>query len=345
MFKSIYEMILRGKDGGGGSYSAPAAPDPAATAAAQGQQDRATAQTNAVMLNPNITTPYGTVSYNTNSYTVDPNNNTVNRPTQTTTLAPAQQQQLDIKNQITNTLGNLGENWANTFQSNKPLTYNTSNIPTNIDYSGVSPVSNMSDYQNQANQASQAYYNQAYNLMQPAFQQQQRTLQDQLVNSGNPLNSEAYNTQMGNFQRNQDTSLSSLADQAVNQGYNIQNQLFNNANTTRANQVSAAQLPYETQSMLSANQFGAQQQQQNQNINAMSALLNGTQAIQNPTTPVGTQYNAAAQTSPNLMGMTQQNYAQQSANYNQQYAANTAANNAMTSGLFGLGGALGSLFF
>jgi hypothetical protein len=268
----------------------------------------------------------------------------VNRPTQTTVLSPAQQQQLDLKNQVMNQLGNLGVNWANTFQSNKPLVYNTGNIPTNIDYSGVSPVGNMSDYQDQANQASKAYYDQAYGLMQPDLDLQQKSLDNRLIQSGNPLSSEGYENQMGSFQRNRDATLQSLANQSVNQGYNVQNQLFNNANATRANQIQQAQLPYQTQQMLSQNQFGAQQAQQNQNINAMAALMNGSQAIQNPQVPVGAQYNQAAMTSPNLMGMTQQNYANQLQSYNQGYAYQNQANNGAMSGLFSLGGAIGSLF-
>lgn len=338
--------ILRGGDsGGGGGYSPPPAPDPAATAAAQGGQDRATAKTNAVMLNPNVVSPYGSITYDTNSYNVDPNSNSVTRPTQTTTLSPAQQQQLDYRNNIMTTLGGIGQNWADTFQSRNPLTYNTGNIPSNVDLSGVSPAGNMSDYQGQADQASKAYYDKTYNLMNPAFQQQQRQLEDKLVNSGNPLNSEAYNTQMGNFQRGQNESLSNLADQSVTQGYNVQNQLFNNANTTRQNQIQMAMLPYQTQSQLSQDQFAREQAQQNQNINAMSALLTGSQAISTPQLPVGGQYNGTAQTSPNLMGMTQSNYQNQLGAYNNQYNANTSSNNAMTQGLFSLGGALGSMFF
>jgi hypothetical protein len=330
-----------GGKGGGGDYSPPPAPDPAATAAAQGAQDRATAKTNAVMLNPNIVSPYGNILYDTNSYNVDPSSNSVTRPTQTIQLSADQQKQLDYKNAVMNSLGGVAQNWANTFQSRDPLVYNTSNIPTNINYSGVSPVSNMSDYQDQANQASKAYYDQAYNLMKPDLDLQQKSLDNRLIQSGNPISSEAYQNQMGSFQRNQDTALKSLADQAVTQGYNIQNQLFNNANTTRANQIEAAQLPYQTQSMLSANQFAAQQQQQNQNINAMAALLNGSQAISNPSLPVGAQYNGTAQTSPNIMGMTQSNYQNQLSAYNNAYNANQANSNAATQGLFGIAGALG----
>lgn len=344
MFKSIYERIARGKDGGGGGYSPPAAPDPAATAAAQGQQDRATAKTNAVMLNPNINSPYGTISYDTNSYNFDPSDNSVTRPTQTTTLSPDQQKQLDYRNSIMNSLGSIGQNWANTFQPSNPLVYDTSKIPKNIDYSDVSPVGNMGDYQNQANQASKSYYDAAYGLMQPDLDLQQKALDNRLIQSGNPLGSEAYQNQMGSYTRNRDAALKSLADQSVTQGYNIQNQLFNNDNVTRQNQLAMAQLPYQTQSMLASDQFGRQQQQQNQNINAMASLLNGSQAIQNPTTPVGAQYNATAQTSPNLMGMTQSNYNNQLQSYNTGYQYQNQANNAGMSGLFSLAGTLGALF-
>lgn len=353
LYERVYEEFYEddgkiaqcGKDGGGGSYSPPAAPDPAATAAAQGAQDRATAKTNAIMLNPNINSPYGQISYDTNSYDVDPNSTSVNRPTQTISLSPAQQQQLDIKNNITNSLGGVGQNWANSFTPSNPIIYDDTHIPKTIDYSGVSPVGNMSDYQDQANQASKSYYDSAYSLMQPDLDLQQKTLDNRLIQSGNPLGSEGYQTQMGSFTRNRDAALKSLADQSVTQGHNIQNQLFNNANTTRSNQISAAQMPYLTNVMLANNQFGGQQQQQNQNINALSALLTGSQAIQNPQTPVGAQYNAAAQTSPNLMGMAQSNYGNQLQAYNNQYNANASSGNAFTSGLFSLGGALGAAAF
>ncbi len=343
MFRYLSDnMIARGgggKDGGGGGgYSPPAPPDPAATAAAQGAQDRATAQTNAVLLNPNVNTPYGNISYDTNSYQVNPSNTTqtVNRPTQTVNLSPAEQQQLQYKNQIGNTLGQLGVNFTNQFSQNPIVKPTTPNMPTSIDYSGVSPVGNMGDYQNQANQASSAYYNQAYNLMQPALQQQQRQLQDQLVNSGNPMNSEDYNTQMGNFQRNQDTALTNLADQAVGQGYNIQNQLFNNANTTRANQIQAAQMPYQTAQTLQSNDLNQQAMIQNQNINALSSLLNGQQAIQ---LPASSGYNQSALSSPNIGQYTQNAYQNQLASYNQGYQQQNANSNAMTSGLFSIGSA------
>lgn len=335
-----------GKDGGGGGggYSPPPPPDPAATAAAQGGQDRATAQTNALLLNPSINSPYGSVSYDTNSYTTDtsPGAQTITRPTQTVALSPAQQQQLDMKNTIAGYIGNAGMNLASSLTGNPIIAPTTPPLPKSIDYSGVAPVSSMSDYQTQADQASKSYYDKAYSLMQPAFEQQYRTLQNQLVNSGNPLNSEAYNSQVGNFQRNMDTNLSNLADQSVTQGYNIQNQLFNNANTTRANQIGAAQLPYQTAQTLQSNDINQQMALQNQNTNTLASLLNGQQAIQLPSSPG---YNQSALQSPNIGQYTQNAYNNQLQSYNTAYGANQAQSNAATSGLFSIGSAAAPLLF
>lgn len=343
--------IMGGKDsgGGGGGYSPPAPPDPAVTAAAQGKQDRQTAQTNALLLNPGVVSPYGRISYDTNSYQVPGEQDTVARPTQTITLSPEQQKQYDLRTQVMNQLGQTGVNWANAFQQSQPVSFNTQNIPTSIDYSAVTPVGSMADYDQDRQNVQKSMYNQQLSLMQPQMDQQMRVLQDQLVNSGNPIGSEAYNTQMGNYMRNYNHTLQNLADQAVTQGYNVQNQLFNNANVNRQNQLSAAMLPYQTASGLQSDQFQRSQAAQNQNINALAALLQGSQAIQDPQLPSGAGYNQSAMRSPDLMGMTQSNYNNQLNSYNQMYnqqqAQDYASGNALTSGLFSLGSSLAGLFF
>jgi hypothetical protein len=345
MFFNDFSRIVRGGDSGG-SYSPPAAPDPVATAAAQSNSDVNTAQANALLLNPSVNSPYGTISYDQNSYQSDPSDTqTITRPTQSITLSPQEQSLFNYQSNIQNTLGGIGENYANTFQSQTPLTFNTSNIPTNINYSNAGSVPTMADYQTQANQASQAYYNQAMALEQPQLQLQQNQLNNQLIQSGNPLGSAGYENQMNSYMNNEQAGLNSLADQSIVQGQNIQNQDFNNANTTYQNTIASDQLPYETQQMLSSNQFSDQQQQQNQNINALSAIMQGSQAIQNPTSPTPSTYSQAAMTSPNIMGMTESNYQNELGAYNNQYNANTAASNAQTSGLFSLGGTLGAGLF
>lgn len=332
-------LIARGKDGGGGGYSPPAAPDPAATAAAQAKADRSTAQANALLLNPSMNTPYGQVTYDVNSYDPATPDAVINRPTQTTILGPDQQKQLDLRNNIMNSLGGLGQNWADTFESRNPLQYRTDNIPQNINYGNVDPVKGFDQYGGDRETATKAYYDAAYRMMKPDLDQQRDFLDNRLIQSGNPLSSEAYMTQMGNYDRGRDQSLRTLADQAITQGYGIQNQTFNNANLTRQNQIAAAQLPYQTESALSADQFGREQNQQNQNINALAALLNGSQAIQQPNAP-SAQYNQSALRSPDIAGLTMQAYQANLQNYNQAYMQEQQQNNNFMSGLMGIGSAL-----
>jgi len=341
MFNHFRPQIVFGKDGGGGGgYSPPQPPDPAATAAAQGVQDRKTALTNAVLLNPSVTGPYGNISYDTMSYNLDDTDKSVNRPTQTISLSPEQQSQYDLRNKIMARLGELGNNWANTFQSDKPLTFDQSKIPTSIDYRGVAPVGSMEDYSADRDKAGKAYYDRAYSFLKPDMDYEQQRLENHLTQAGNPLGSEVYQGQMDKFSRNRTQQLQALADQSVNQGYNIQNMMYNNSNVNRQQQIGEAQRPYQTQSGLAADQFGRETSQQNQNINAMASLLQGSQAIQNPTTQTSPGYNQSALRSPDLAGMTQSAYNSQLQNYNMGYQQNQAQNNAMTSGLFGIGSAV-----
>lgn len=327
-------LVSCGKDGGGGS-SAPTPPDPAATAAAQGAQDRQTAQTNAVLLNPNVTTPYGQISYDTNSYNVGSDNNTVNRPTQTVTLSPAQQQQLNAKNTISGNLSGGGINLSQWLGNNAVFNPTTPPVPTSVDYSGVNKVPTQSQYAADNTATQQAIYKQGLSLMQPQMDLQKKQLQDQLVNSGNPMGSEGYDTQQSLMQQQQDNALANLASSAVTQGYNTQSMLFNNALAGIGAQTTQAQTPYNTAQQIASNSLGTQQQVMDQNINQLSAILGGTSAIQSPSSPG---YNQAGLTSPNIGQYAQQNYQNQLQAYN----INSANNNSFNSGLFGIGAAVAS---
>lgn len=88
--------------------SPPSAPDPAATAAAQGAANRETAISNLVGSMVGQQTPYGNLSYaQTGSFTDDKGNITP-QFTATTTLSPEQQQLLNLQTQGQINLGNLG---------------------------------------------------------------------------------------------------------------------------------------------------------------------------------------------------------------------------------------------
>lgn len=87
--------------------SFPSAPDPYATAAAQGAENRSTAQFSTVLNNPNENTPYGSTSWDKNNYTFQDaqgNPYQVERPTRTVELAPAEERKLKKSNRLQNSL-------------------------------------------------------------------------------------------------------------------------------------------------------------------------------------------------------------------------------------------------
>jgi hypothetical protein len=84
--------------------SAPKAPDPNRTAAAQGGWDLATAQGNAILGNANVVNPYGSTNYSVSGYetitTPDGKKVQVPRYTQTQKLSEAGQKQFDDRNAL-----------------------------------------------------------------------------------------------------------------------------------------------------------------------------------------------------------------------------------------------------
>lgn len=344
-----------GKDGGGGGgYApppAPTPPDPYATAAAQGGQDRQTAQTNAIILNPNIKSPYGNIGYDVNSF--DVGGQSIYRPTQTITLSPAQQEELAARNKVSQNLGAAGISLSQRLPQSELLAPGTPARPTNIDYSGVSAIPTMEQYASDRNNASKAAYDQQYNLMAPDLEQSRKGLENRLIQSGNPLGSESYNTELDRYERSKNASLQNLANSSVAQGYNVQNQLFNNANVIRNQEIQDAQLGYNTANKIRGDQLAEDQLLRNQQINELAAILQGREAI---TLPVSGQYNQSALQAPNLAGMVNSNYQgqlgshnQQMNTYNQQQMQQQQNSynqgNALTSGLFSLGSAFAGGFF
>jgi hypothetical protein len=326
-----------GKDGGGSDYSPPQAPDPAATAAAQGAQDRKTAMTNAVLLNPNINSPYGSISYDTNSYNVGEDVTNVTRPTQTTVLNPAQQRQLDSRNQISDYLNTAGINLASRMPQTELIAPNTPIRPTSIDYSGVDQTPTLDQFEGDRSRVEKSVYDRQMRLMQPDLDQQKKSLEERLIQTGNPLGSESYGKEMDRYNRNYNESLQSLSDRAVLAGADEQNRLFNTANQLKTQQISDAMRPYQTADQLRKDQISENQLLRNQQINELSAILQGREAI---TLPVGGQYNQTALRAPDIAGMTQQAYQSNLANYNQAFQANQQAQNAQSQGMFGIGSSL-----
>ena len=177
---------------GKSSASAPAVPDPYATANAQTQSNNTSAAYNAALNNVNQSGPLGSTSYSISGY--DP---TTGAPiyTQTQTLNPYSQQALTNQqgNQsaATGLAGNALQNSANVLAN--PLN------PTSINQ-----------------QASQAAYNNSMALIAPQEQQQTEALQSQMAAQGvTDPRSAAYQQGTDNLARQQAFQNNNLANQAT----------------------------------------------------------------------------------------------------------------------------------
>jgi len=149
--------------------------------------------------------------------------------TQTTTLAPDQQKQYDLQNQIADQL----------------LSGANSNIGTfaNTPYSGGTPF----DYNTATPDAAKAAYQQQVDLLQPQFANADKAFDTKLANQGIPIGSDAYADAQRQHENDQNFALTQAAQSAQGTGANMafqQNQA-NNAQALQArqeqyNEISAA---------------------------------------------------------------------------------------------------------
>jgi len=170
---------------GKSSPSAPAAPDPVATAQAQAAVNKETAITQGQMNQINQYTPYGSLEFAPRGETPEGNP----QYSATTTLAPAQQSMLDLTNQAGITYGQTANDQLNAAKAAlaQPLDF------TSL---GAAPV---------ADEATrQATLNNMLARLQPQMDQQRAALDTQLKNQGFvDQGSEGYKTAFDQFNRAQ----------------------------------------------------------------------------------------------------------------------------------------------
>lgn len=182
----------------------PAAPDPAATSAAQTQSNKETALYTFGLNNPDYNTPLGNLSYNVNQS--DPN---APKTTANVTLSPEQQQ---LYNNSTNQSIGLS-NLAGDLQSRVGSTLNQP-LPTGGDFNAASK------------NAQDAYYANQKQFLDPQFEQGQHQLDAKLANQGITMGSEAYNNDQNNFARQKQSAYDTAQNNAILQGPQNAQQLF-----------------------------------------------------------------------------------------------------------------------
>ncbi|OBU84582.1 tail fiber domain-containing protein [Chromobacterium subtsugae] len=333
-------------EGGGKGGSAPAAPDPTATAAAQTTSNQQTAAYNAALNRTNTYTPLGNSTWTQNG--TDP---TTGAPiwSQSINLSPGQQHLYDsnmqgsqmMQNTSNQLLGNVGSQLSSPVSTNGmpavQSSVSTSGMPG---YAG--PV-NGGDLTGLAQNATNASYNSQMSLLQPQMDQANKSLAAQLANQGITPGSEAYNNAMDNQARQQGFTQSQAANNATLQGMQYQNQLFNqglqNANLQNTAQAGLFGIGMQNAQLNnSANQQMLQNQltMRNQPLNELNALRTGSQVqMPNFSGAPGVSMNPT-----NTMAATQMAYQGQLNAYNAQ-AGQSAG---MMNGLFSLGGMLGSAY-
>lgn len=284
------------------SPSPPAAPDPVATANAQGQTNKETAYWNAVLNRVNQETPYGTLKYVQSG---DGKYNPEQPPqfTAVTELTPEgkQRQQQEIAL-------DLGLNQLSLDQLGRVK----DSLATPFNYEGI-PTANYEDFGGDRKRVEDALYERQMSRLAPEFDSQERSLKQQLYNRGLSENSDAYKEAMMQATRAKNDALEGARVSTIQQGGAEQSRLYSLAQNARERAIQ------ERMSLRS------------QPLNEAVALMGGGGGVQMPTFTSVPQEQAA---SPDLMGAVYNSYAGQMQNYNQRMQSRNSTMGAI-GGLFG----------
>jgi hypothetical protein len=192
---------------------APAAPDPAATSAAQTTSNKETALYNFGLNNSDYNTPYGSLTYDLD--TSDPNQP---KSTANVTLAPDQQTLLENQNQQSIGLSNL----ANELQGRVGDTLSQP-LPTSADINALS------------DDATKAYYAKQTAMLDPQYGNMEKQMEAKLANQGITQGSEAWRNAQDEFGRQRTYAYDQAQQNAVIQGPQNASALFS-LNSSQRNQ-------------------------------------------------------------------------------------------------------------
>ena len=284
---------------------APVAPDPVATAAAQGAINKDTALAQARLNQVDEYTPYGQSVYSPTGDLVDG----IQRFRRDTTLTPEQQAIQDQQTAISGSLNTLAGDQLGRVSDSLSLPFSYEGMPS-------APQADAAARQ----QTIDALRGQFESRLNPQFEQQQTAIETRLANQGIGVGSDAYNSAMESFGRTRNDAYQSAQNQAIAGGGAEQSRLFGLQGSERERAIQEA-----------AYLRGVP-------LNEATALMGSSGGINMPTfssTPntgiAGTDY----------AGLASQQYQGQMNAYNQDQSSRNSA----MGGLFGLaGGVAGGIF-
>lgn len=218
--------------------SAPSAPDPYTTAAAQYQYGTEAGAYTTALNDVNTTGPTGTTSYNVTG--TDPVTGAPIR-TETTSLSPTEQNIFNQSQGIQtgqlgtaqNFLGQVNQASGSGEPTIQPVQYSATGGPiqSSINTSGVPGIENTQDAYTTGQSTALAGEMAA---LQPGLDQQREQLDSSLRNSGNLPGSPAYDNAMDALDQDQASQKTQAAGQAISAGNTLQNtQYGESANTNQ----------------------------------------------------------------------------------------------------------------
>lgn len=289
--------------------SAPAPPDPAKTAAAQGAANVETAIAQGLMNMYNQSGPFGSTVYNrigTETVGSGENARDIPRYEQITTLTPSQQRQLNLTNQLGESALGVGNSLFGNVANQVQQPFNFDNIPK---------APGVNDFSAERNRVEDALYNRATSRLDDRFGRDQSALEQKLANQGLQQGSEAYTNAMKDFSFGKNDAYDQAMNSAIANAGGEQSRLFGLGQQARQQGIQEA-------SFL-----------RSQPINELSALLGFSNGVQGP------QFSAPPQTgiqNTDVMGAYNTAYQGALNNYNTQMQSRNAA----MGGIAGIGGSI-----
>ena len=274
--------------------SAPAAPDPAATAAAQATANKETAIAQANLNRINQYTPQGNIEYTTNGT----NDDGTPRWSQKVSLSPDEQTKYDQQNKIALALNDLASSNVGRVRDVQSKDFN---------FDGMAPMRThigASDVAGQAGKVSDSVYNQIASRLDPRYKQSESDMRARLAAQGISDNSDAYRREVDNFARDKTDAYNQAAMSSQQAGAQEQTRLFN---------IDAAQGAFEN----NARQQGIEEESYLRNLplNEIAALMGTGGTVNNPDFTPTAQVGVAA---PDYQGLVSNNYNAAMQQYNQQ---------------------------
>ena len=306
---------------------APPPPDPEKLIKAQAESNAAAADRNRTMNNIDIRGPTGNVSY-----TTGPDG----RMVQTTELNQNQQTALDAQQATTSKLSQVADEMAGNINAGAfGINPNLPSRVTSLDTTGMKDLGSQ-DYSVARDKYANDMFSRAKLMLDPQFDEQERTLNQRLSDQGLPITGEAYDHDMGKFRDSRNKAYEDAAFAATQAGAQEESRIFGLDNA--ANQSIIQRQQADAALRDSARNSGIQEDLQVYNAPVQRiAQLYGA-APQTPTvnTPGFATSNEGAVDSA---GITTNAYNQQVANINQQNANKMAMLQAGVGLIGDLGGA------